>query len=197
MEIRIVTPAAKGERKGNRVTALRWAGHLRALGHRVRIAGDWKGEPCDLLVALHARRSHAAAEAFRAAHPWKPLVVALTGTDLYLDLPGSAEARRSLALASRLVVLQPLALRSLPEPARARARVIYQSARPVRAAPPADGAFPVCLLAHLRPVKDTSVAPAALRLLPPGSRVRLLHLGAARDEESAAGARAAEEAEPR
>src|SRR3954452_13422267 len=53
----IVTPAGAGLRNGNRHTALRWATLLRASGYRVRVEVAWKGEACDALIALHARRS--------------------------------------------------------------------------------------------------------------------------------------------
>jgi hypothetical protein len=109
------------------VTALRWAGILRSLGHRVRIGPPDRAPRADLLVALHARRSAPAVEAFRRDFPGRPVVVALTGTDLYVDLPRSAVARRSLALADRIVVLQAAARRRLPRAARAKTRVIHQS----------------------------------------------------------------------
>src|SRR5262249_49194513 len=128
MNITLVTPAPPGSRKGNRVTALRWARLLRQLGHRVAVRQEYRGERCGLLIALHARRSAAAVEAYRAAHPDGPLVVALTGTDLYEDIRRDPAARRSLALASRLVVLQALGVEELPEKLRPKARVIYQSA---------------------------------------------------------------------
>ena len=79
-------PAPPGSLYGNRVTALRWAGILRSLGHRVIITGDYQDERCDLLIALHARKSAGAASRFRARHAVSPLVVALTGTDVYHDL---------------------------------------------------------------------------------------------------------------
>src|SRR5512132_4262321 len=104
--ISIVTPARPGTRNGNRHTAGRWAGFLREAGHRVAVRNQWAGEPCDLLLALHAARSHASVLTFRERHPDKPLVVVLTGTDLYRDLPGSRKARQSLELADRIVVLQ-------------------------------------------------------------------------------------------
>src|SRR6185295_17112860 len=104
----IVTPAGAGLRNGNRHTALRWATLLRESGHRVRVDVTWKGEPCDALIALHARRSHESIIDFSKTH--KPLVVTLTGTDLYRDLPDSAEARESLELAQRVIVLQDAAL---------------------------------------------------------------------------------------
>src|SRR5438132_7805810 len=69
----IVTPAGKGLRNGNRHTALRWATLLRETGHRVRIDVQWQGEPCDALIALHARRSHESIARFYANG--KPLVV--------------------------------------------------------------------------------------------------------------------------
>jgi hypothetical protein len=193
----LVTPAARGSHKGNRVTALRWAAHLRALGHRVAMADTWRGERCDLLLALHATRSHAAVARFRAERPTAPIVVGLAGTDLYEDLPASAEARRSLELATRLTVLQPLGLEALPPHVRHKAVAIVQSARAVPPLPAPPGDFQVCLLAHLRAVKDPLLGAEAVRRLPASSRVRLLHLGAALDASSDERATREAEANPR
>src|SRR6185295_1005305 len=135
--ISIVTPARPGTRNGNRHTAGRWAGFLRGAGHRVAVRTAWGGEPCDLLLALHADRSHASVAEFRGRCPKKPLVVTLTGTDLYRDLPKSRRARQSLRMADRLIVLQEDALRLLDPASRKKARVVYQSATPAtRHAPP-------------------------------------------------------------
>ena len=86
MKICIVTPAPVGSRKGNRVTAQRWGRLFRQLGHRVRIATDYVGRRCDVLVALHARRSYRSIARFRKAHgDDHPYAIAcLTGlADLY------------------------------------------------------------------------------------------------------------------
>jgi len=180
--ISIVTPAAAGSRSGNRHTAQRWARLLRALGHRVAVGTEWDGRACELLVALHARRSHASAARFRAEHPRTPLVVVLTGTDLYRDLPASAEARRSLAMADRLVALQDEARRALPARLRGKLRVIYQSAdTPLRAAPP-HGRFRVLVSGHLREEKDPFRAAAALAHLRALPQLELIQLGAALSE---------------
>ena len=104
--IAIVTPAPPGSRTGNRQTAARWAAMLRAAGHRVAIANDWNGERCDLLIALHAHRSHASVRRYRDARPDGALIVVLTGTDLYRDLR-SRKGARVAALADRIIVLQP------------------------------------------------------------------------------------------
>ena len=57
LKILIVTPAPVGSRKGNRVTARRWATILRELGHRVRVRENYTAERCDILIALHAGRT--------------------------------------------------------------------------------------------------------------------------------------------
>jgi putative glycosyltransferase (TIGR04348 family) len=161
------------------VTALRWAKRLRELGWRVVIGVEWAGEPCDLLVALHARKSHASVVRHAQQQPHAARVVALTGTDVYGDLD-EPDARASIALAHRLIVLQPLALGRLAEDARVKARVIRQSATIVHAdAAGAEPGLRVCVLAHLREVKDPLVAAHALALLPVTSSIRILHLGAA------------------
>jgi putative glycosyltransferase (TIGR04348 family) len=180
VQIRLVTPAPGRSRGGNRVTALRWTRILRGLGHAVSVDTEYRGGRCDALVALHARRSFPSVERFRRDYPGRPLILALTGTDVYGDLRNDAQARRSIDMASRLVVLQPLALEELPDGARAKARVIYQSATPPPVAHrPNPRLFEVCVLGHLRPVKDPLRAAAASRLLPATSRVQITHVGAA------------------
>lgn len=198
MRILIVTPARPGTRHGNRVTALRWARLLRQLGHRVRVTVRYQGESADLLVALHARRSAAAVRAFARRYPDRPLVVALTGTDLYRDLPRSRAAQESLAHATRLVVLQPLAVRRLPWHLRERVRVILQSATAARVRRRGSGRwFVVCVIGHLRPVKDPLRVALAARHLPPQSRIRVLQAGTAMTAALAARARAEMQRNPR
>ncbi len=191
MKIGIVSPAAKDALEegisGNSITAARWAGIFRHLGHEVFIAPEWQYEAVDMLIALHARRSHLSVERFRRAHPARPLIVALTGTDVYNDLSNSTEAQDSLRLADRLIVLQDAALEMLVNSVRSKARVIYQSAVPP--APPdvrpnvAADRFDVCVLSHLRDVKDPLRAAWASRLLPPISRIRIVHAGKILDSE--------------
>jgi len=196
MKISIVTPAPPRTHYGNRVTAIRWARILRSLGHRVAVAQDYNGEPCDLLIALHARRSYPAVRLFRQLHPHRPLILALTGTDLYCDLPRSRAAQWSCEMATRIVVLQPKAKERLPRKLHRKVRVIYQSIafpaiRPksVRTAP-RQSTFDVCVIGHLRPVKDPFRTARAARLVPPSSRLRVLHLGAAMTATMASRARA-------
>jgi len=177
----IATPARPGANTGNRVTALRWAKRLRELGWHVRIDTAWRGERCDLLVALHARKSHASIARHASEQPDVPRIVALTGTDLYGDIHHDVAARESLELARRLVVLQPLGLRQLPERLHAKTRVILQSAVSVASAHAQPG-FVACALSHLRDVKDPLLAARAVALLPATSALRIVHLGDAGDE---------------
>ncbi len=81
-----------------------------------------------MLVALHGARSAASIARFRDAHPDRPVVLVLTGTDLYRDLPRDPSVRRSLAIADRVVVLQADALAHVPPEFRAKCRVIFQAA---------------------------------------------------------------------
>ena len=127
MKIALITPVPAQSRQGNRVTALRWARMLKVLGHRVTIAQQYDGRPYDLMVALHARRSFAAIECFQRLSPASPLLVALTGTDLYGDIRTSPEAQQSLELATRLIILQPKGIEELAPHLHHKVRVIYQS----------------------------------------------------------------------
>lgn len=198
MKIGIVTPAPPNSRQGNRVTALRWAKILRGLGNRVSILQTYDGKPYDLLVALHARKSHPSIIKFRRDNPDTPIIVALTGTDLYRDIPSSRQARDSLNVATRIVVLQPKAIEELRPRWRKKARIIYQSVknRTSRStsnnstkASASNGSFDVCVIGHLRAVKDPFRTVMAARLLPDSSRIRVLQVGGAMTDAMANRAR--------
>ena len=198
MRVLIVTPAPPRSRSGNRVTALRWARVLRDLGHDPHTATAFERQRCDLLVALHARRSRDSILRFRRDRPGSPLVLALTGTDLYGDIRTDAGARDSLERADRLIVLQEAGVEELPERLRPRTRVIVQSLRaPGRPARPVRGAFQVCVLGHLRAVKDPLRTATASRRLPPGSRLRVVQAGGALEPDLAVRARREEGRNPR
>src|SRR5690349_8704845 len=113
MQITIVTPARPGTTHGNRITAIRWANILKELGHRVSIRQDFDRRRASLLIALHARRSYASVKRFHRQCPEAPIVLALTGTDVYRDLKHGRRVEKSLTLAQRIIVLQPKALEQL------------------------------------------------------------------------------------
>jgi putative glycosyltransferase (TIGR04348 family) len=184
VKVIVISPSAGEGTLGNSVTANRWASILQTLGHTTSIASGWNNEECDLLIALHARRSHSSIERFRQTHPERPLIVALTGTDIYNDLPADRQAQRSVDHATRVVVLQSGALDLLGEDVRRKTCVIYQSAVPPnRRTQPAGDHFAVCVLSHLREVKDPLRAALASRLLPASSKVRIVHAGRALDQK--------------
>jgi len=192
VRICLVTPAAPGSLKGNRVTAERWARFLSELGHHVELAIDYYDQECDLLLAMHAFKSYPAIRRFRDQRPADPVILALTGTDLYGDIRERGPAAEALELATRLVLLQPLGCLELPAHMRDKARVIYQSvAPPTSTSPTQGGSFDICVMGHLRPVKDPFRTEQAARLLPDSSRVKVLHVGAALSADMGTQARAA------
>jgi putative glycosyltransferase (TIGR04348 family) len=178
MRIALVTPAGPGTRNGNRHTALRWAAFLRQAGHRVSVAVEWPGDACDAMLALHARRSHATIRKFPRD---KPLVVALTGTDVYRDIHESADARESLELADRLIVLQAKAGEELPARLRRKVRVVVQSSSTGLRQRPVKGRFRVCVIGHLRAEKDPLRMLSALDFIPRDLPLQVIHLGAPLD----------------
>ncbi len=197
MKISLVTPAGARSRSGNRTTADRWARFLRQMDHEVLLEEVWSGERSDLMIALHTRRSHPSISRYAASHPDHPLIVVLTGTDLYRDIRFDEDAQDSLELATRVVVLQEAGLAELEPWHRAKARVIYQSAEPIRPQPQAKTFFDVCVVGNLRAEKDPFRCALAARALPPTSRIRITHAGKAHSEEFASRARALASAEPR
>ncbi len=177
MRIELITPALCS-RKGNWVTATRWARMLRTLGHQVAVGRTYAGAKSDVLIALHAKKSFPSIERFRCEQPHRSLLVALTGTDLNRDRFRHLEPGKAMVWADRLIVLNPNARDGLALDLRAKTRVILQSATASRN--PVNKTrrwFDVCVLGHLRPVKDPFRVAEAARLLPATSRIRVVHAG--------------------
>jgi len=198
VRIKLITPAPPHARNGNQITVLRWAGILKRLGHRVNVERNYNGRPCDLLIALHALRSYESICHYREKFPKLPLIVVLTGTDLYRDLHKDVRTQQSLELATHLIVLQVKAMDELPRHLHGKTRAIYQSAPPVNGkVSNANKVFKVCVVGHLRPEKDPFRTAMAARQLPSSSRVHITHIGRALSDKMRDRARKEVERNPR
>jgi len=195
MKIVIITPAKQKSLSGNRATAQRWAFFLQQLGHHVTISVQWDETPCDLMIALHAWRSADIISRFKEKYPQKPLIVAMTGTDLYRFIQSHPEPTlASVKAADQLVVLHDKAYLALPEEAHHKVHVIHQSAPPLPTAMKQNNKrsqrnFDICVVGHLREEKDSLRAAYAVRELPESSRIRVRHYGKAHNDEWAEKAR--------
>lgn len=164
--------------------------------YRVILQTEWKGERADAMVALHARRSAASIAAFQRDAKGK-IAVVLTGTDLYKDLPGSAEAIASLDCAARVVVLQGEAMRLLEPRWRRKAQVIFQSAPALAPRQRSKERLDCVVVGHLREEKDPRTLFRACERLPDGLPIRIRHIGAPLDPQLGQEAHALAQREPR
>ena len=176
----IISPALAAANNGNWQTAKRWQAMLS--GHyRVEIMQSWNSEPFDAMLALHARRSADTIARWAEAHPDKPVVLALTGTDLYRDIVMDPQAQQSLQLAQRLIVLQELGPHSLPPQFRSKCSVVFQST-PRR--PPVQKTtqeLRAVIVGHLRAEKSPQTYFAAARALAHRPDIVLEHIGGVLD----------------
>ena len=181
--IEIVTPAPPGTLYGNRITALRWQKFLSRLNYQSTITEQWSGKLCDVLIALHGLRSHDSIEHFKKAHPDHPVVLIMTGTDIYRDLKNSKKVIQSMEMADAIVILQPDAIQSLPKKFHHKVQVIYQSVKGITRKTPPKRHFLASIIGHLRAEKDPFCAAKSLSLLPLNSRLQIAQLGKAMSPE--------------
>lgn len=194
MNILIVTPAAIGSTAGNRLTAERWQALLRTLDHKVDVATEFDqsrkksgSKPIDCLIALHAKRSASSVQRYREHCKLQgrlsrtgKVIVALTGTDLHVDMQRYPVVAQTLDAADAIVLLEPEGGKRLAAHHRGKSQVIFQSAAPLVAPPqPLDSCFEVSIVGHLRAIKDPFRVALAARQLPASSRVRIVHFGKA------------------
>ncbi len=193
--IYLITPALAQANNGNWQTAYRWT---KFLCERFEVVtakqwdpGQYATRSQTMMIALHARRSASSIEAF--SQTGRPIILVLTGTDLYRDIHSDSQAQRSLELADRLVVLHDQGVQDLPARFRSKTSVIFQSAR--RLKPFGDAIsrskkkfFDLALVGHIRAEKDPMTALRAiqcLRVLPRSGvpkPTRLIHIGSDKDE---------------
>ena len=182
----IICPAVASANNGNWQTAWRWSRMLQPT-FRATIAQDWHGEPFDVMLALHAKRSAGPIARWAHAHgaladaPGLGLV--MTGTDLYRDIQTDASAQASLVYARRLVVLQEHAPDDLPPEHRAKARVIFQSVTPRKPMVKTLQHFRAVMVGHLRDEKSPQTLFAAARLLRQQHDIFLDHIGDALESD--------------
>ena len=181
MHIQLISPANIDSRNGNRTTAVRWRNILQNLGHKVTVSQQYSGENVDLMLALHAWRSAASIHSFAEKYPTRPLLVALTGTDVYRFLKSHRqETLKSLDCADRLIGLHAYVTHSLPKQYHEKTCVIYQSTetKPQRRTRQNNN-FNICIAGHLRDEKDSLRPAIAVRSLPKHSRIHISHYGKA------------------
>jgi putative glycosyltransferase (TIGR04348 family) len=199
-DILIVTPALAAANNGNWQTARRWARFL-SDHYRVHITDAWTpgrpGTDAALMIALHARRSAASVAAWQAAYPQRPLVLVLTGTDLYRDIDSDAAARQSLAVAQRLVVLNEQGPWRLPPALRDRVTVCLQSAPPRRTRTKTTRHLRALMVGHLREEKQPQTYFDAVRALAHRGDIFCDHIGGGLDAALAEQARALAAQQPR
>jgi putative glycosyltransferase (TIGR04348 family) len=185
----IVTPALADAANGNWQTARRWAQMLRP-DYRVELSTRWGGSEAALLIALHARRSASSISDWKTALPGRPLLVVLTGTDLYRDLRVDACAQESVRLADGLVVLQEEGIDALPAAYRAKTSVCLQSTAKCKTLAKTTRHLRALMVGHLRVEKDPQTFFDAARLVAARHDIRLDHVGASLEPRWADRARA-------
>ena len=161
------------------MTALRWQGFLEELGYSVDVTESWSGGDTGLLIALHAYRSHQSIVEFKKKYSSRPLVLILTGTDLYRDIKNHSEVIQSMEMADQLVALQSSAVDSVPAHLRHKVQVIYQSVAMDISDSATKDDFVVSIIGHLREEKDPFCVVRSLALLPTDSKITITHLGQA------------------
>ena len=198
MKIVLSSPYSLQSLHGNNISARRIADILRDSGHDVKIirSGEPIPEGTQVLIALHARKSHAAIIGMKSQCPDAKIILYLTGTDLYGDIPdGCSLAKESLEIADAIIVSQDASLHSVPEEYLHKSRVVYNSIS-LTGLDTVEREHDLFVIAsHMRAVKQPFFVVEALALLDDSVRVKLM--GTEIDPGSAELAKKLMQSEPR
>lgn len=184
----MTTPYERNSLQGNTVTAMRIVSILLESDIDAAVlCKDEKAVCADFLIALHARKSARFIDNFLALNSAGKVIVYLTGTDLYSDIPSGCEiCEKSMELADALVVSQEASLASVPEKFRAKAVVVHKSIQlpEILVDDVAAESDLFTVIGHLRAVKQPFMAVESLQLLGDSVRLRLALLGKEVDSDS-------------
>ncbi|MGJ8696523.1 MAG: glycosyltransferase [Verrucomicrobiaceae bacterium] len=184
MKVCVASPYSLDDPKGNTVTTVRIVEILKEAGIDARGRHGFDGEPADVLIVLHAAKGASALARYRAEFPEGKVILLLTGTDLYQDIPAGSEAGLgSMTAADCIVVMHEAAVASVPEEFTWKTRVINTSLSPVF--PKAEVVRPpwaISIIGHLRPVKNPFAVIEAVSRHPEWAEVEVWQIGGALDE---------------
>lgn len=195
--VELIVPSLATNLSGNSVTANRYGNMLAALGHSAVSVPSPSGQ-ADLVVALNAYRS-AKGISHAASVSGSPIVVVLTGTDVYRYLDTHTDVvHASLDQADRLVGFNDRIGDSLGSRHRQKLVVIKEGATAGQfLRSPSPQVFTVAVVGHLRDEKDPEVVVDAIRDLPRSCPVDVHHYGAAHTDDWASWARSESDANDR
>ena len=180
-DVLVCSPFPISSPQGNSVSARRIEQRIRAIGRSATAREGYEDEDASTMIALHARRSAPAIQRFKKLYPNRQLIIVLTGTDLYTDLPsGDQTVIESMQLADALVTYQDASIADIPEQFQHKSRTIWKSVDlpiPEHRPSPPDRPFTFTILAHLRETKDPFLPARALRLISESPAVSIRHFG--------------------
>lgn len=183
MDILILCPIINALETGLYTTARRWETIFRQLGHNVRIASPSDAvTETDILVALNPVRCSSYLEDLPLSET--PLIVVLTGTDIYNELKKKPNFYRHLESARVLIGLHPGITEEVPERYRSKLRVIVQSAPNQKSRPQNNILYGQAIfIANLRYFKRPMTVFAAACALNENVNINITHIGDIVDDE--------------
>jgi len=198
MIIDVVTPYPLDSTRGNTVSAQRIRSLLQQASYEAHCHCNRDYSPSsssDLLIALHARKSDRAIQAYLGSDTngnKKPLVVLLTGSDLHHDISSGGQDSKiclhNMEQADALVLCQSNSANAVPPLYLDKLHVIEKSVSPEFFSAALEPRLSItkplrlCILAHLRAVKNPQLAAQALRLLPENVDIQIDHYGEVDDQ---------------
>ena len=185
MKICVASPYPLTDLKGNSVSTKRIVGILNESGYQARGSHGFDGESADVLISLHSYKGTQAVDDFRRQFPGGKVIVLITGTDLYVDLP---EGRGISTLEKADVIVLPYeeARGEILKDFEDKLYVVPSSLTiPEIEATPQSDQFVITIVGHLRPVKRPFLTIEAVAAHPEWGNIEVRQLGEALDEKSA------------